>query len=70
MFTTLATDLLTYSEGDLFLIFEKEKDGSVTVHDETYRTGGGVTYDPCMGAGDDLGSMLAKLHFFLSFFYE
>ena len=53
MFTTLATDLLTYSEGDLFLIFEKEKDGSVTVHDETYRTGGGVTYDPYMGAGDD-----------------
>lgn len=53
MFTKLMDDFYTYQEGNLYLIFEREKDGTVSVHVDKYMTGGGVQYDPCVGAGDD-----------------
>lgn len=55
MFTKLMKDFYSYQdqEQDLFLIFEKQKDGTMTVHEDYYRTGGGVTYDPNVGASDE-----------------
>ena len=55
MFTKLMDDFYTYQdqEQNLFLIFELEKDGTVTVHEDYYRTGGGIQYDPNVGASDD-----------------
>ncbi len=52
-FTKLQNDFISYGDGDLYLLFERANDGSVTVHEDCYRTGGGVTYDPYVGASDD-----------------
>ena len=51
-FTKLQNDFISYEDGDLYLLFERANDGSVTIH-EDYLTGGGVTYDPNVGASDD-----------------
>ena len=52
-FTKLQNDFISYGDGDLYLLFERANDGSVTVHEDCYRTGGGVTYDSYVGASDD-----------------
>jgi hypothetical protein len=53
MFTKLMDDFYTYQEGNTYLIFELQRDGTVAVHEDYYRTGGGVQYDPNVGASDD-----------------
>ena len=63
MFTKLMDDFYIYQEDSTYLIFELEKDGTVTVHEDYYRTGGGIQYDPNVGAsGDELTAICDRAY--------
>jgi hypothetical protein len=52
-FTKLQNDFISYQDGELYLLFERANDDSVTVYEDRYYYDGGVTYDSNVGASDN-----------------